>query len=130
MSPTVSGTSRYLDLRALGTRWRTCASPRAIAPKAPTAAAIPRGNSAGAGEFVDYREYSDGEDLRRLDWKVLGRSGRAYVRLYQDETNLCCTFAAGLQRIDAIRRRGRMRAARTAARMSQARLCEVSHDGA
>src|SRR6266480_3260431 len=47
----------------------------------------------GAGEFVDYREYSEGEDLRRLDWKVLARTGRAYVRLYQDETNLPCTLA-------------------------------------
>jgi uncharacterized protein (DUF58 family) len=47
----------------------------------------------GAGEFVDYREYTDGEDLRRLDWKVLARSGRAYVRLHQDETNLIGTLA-------------------------------------
>lgn len=46
----------------------------------------------GAGEFVDFREYVDGEDLRRLDWKVLARTGRAYVRLYQDETNLLCTL--------------------------------------
>jgi uncharacterized protein (DUF58 family) len=42
----------------------------------------------GSGEFADYREYSDGEDLRRLDWKVLARTGRAYTRLYHDETNL------------------------------------------
>lgn len=47
----------------------------------------------GAGEFVDHREYSPGEDLRRLDWKVLARTGKAYVRLYQDETNLLCTLA-------------------------------------
>jgi uncharacterized protein (DUF58 family) len=47
----------------------------------------------GAGEFVDYRDYSPGEDLRRLDWKVLARTGKAYVRLYQDETNLLCTLA-------------------------------------
>ena len=47
----------------------------------------------GAGEFVDYREYVGGEDLRRLDWKMLARSGRAYVRLFQDETNLVCTIA-------------------------------------
>lgn len=46
----------------------------------------------GAGEFVDFREYVDGEDLRRLDWKVLARTGRAYTRLYQDETNLLCTL--------------------------------------
>jgi uncharacterized protein (DUF58 family) len=47
----------------------------------------------GAGEFVDYRDYVAGEDLRRLDWKVLARTGKAYVRLYQDETNLLCTLA-------------------------------------
>jgi uncharacterized protein (DUF58 family) len=46
----------------------------------------------GSAEFVDYREYAPGEDLRRIDWKVLGRSGRPYVRLYQDETNLLCTM--------------------------------------
>jgi uncharacterized protein (DUF58 family) len=42
----------------------------------------------GSAEFVDYREYSPGEDLRRLDWKVLARTERPVVRLYQDETNL------------------------------------------
>jgi uncharacterized protein (DUF58 family) len=47
----------------------------------------------GAAEFVDYREYTAGEDLRRIDWKVLGRTGRPFVRLYQDETNLLCTLA-------------------------------------
>jgi uncharacterized protein (DUF58 family) len=46
----------------------------------------------GAAEFVDFREYSAGEDLRRLDWKVLARTGRPYVRLYQDEVNLNCTL--------------------------------------
>lgn len=35
----------------------------------------------GAAEFADFREYADGEDLRRLDWKVFARTGRAYVRL-------------------------------------------------
>ena len=47
----------------------------------------------GAGEFVDFREYTGGEDLRRLDWKVYSRTGKAFVRLYQDETNLLCTLA-------------------------------------
>ena len=48
--------------------------------------------SGGAGEFSDYREYSAGEDLRRLDWKVLGRTGRAYVKIFKDENNLVCTI--------------------------------------
>ena len=47
----------------------------------------------GAGEFVDFREYGSGEDLRRLDWKVFARTGKAFVRLHQDETNLLCTLA-------------------------------------
>jgi uncharacterized protein (DUF58 family) len=46
----------------------------------------------GAGEFVDYREYTPGDDLRRLDWRVLGRTGRSYLKLYQDETDLSCTL--------------------------------------
>lgn len=46
----------------------------------------------GSGEFVDYREYSPGDDLRRLDWKAMGRTGRSYLKLYQDETDLHCTM--------------------------------------
>src|SRR5687768_4594437 len=63
----------------------------------------------GAAEFVDYREYSAGEDLRRLDWKVLARTGRPYVRLYQDETNLSCTVlidASNSMRFGSLRGRG------------------------
>ena len=44
----------------------------------------------GAGQYIDSREYSPGDDLRRLDWPAMGRTGRAYIRLYQDETNLSC----------------------------------------
>jgi uncharacterized protein (DUF58 family) len=46
----------------------------------------------GAGEFADYREYTPGDDLRRLDWRVMGRMGRAYLKLFQDETDLSCTL--------------------------------------
>ncbi|MFO1063018.1 MAG: DUF58 domain-containing protein [Pirellulales bacterium] len=46
----------------------------------------------GAGEFVDYREYAPGDDLRRVDWKAMGRMGRTYLKLYQDETDLSCTL--------------------------------------
>jgi len=65
----------------------------------------------GAGEFVDFREYVGGEDLRRLDWKVLARSERAYVRLYQDETNLVCTLV--LDASGSMRFGGRRAGART-----------------
>ncbi|MCY2986115.1 MAG: DUF58 domain-containing protein [Planctomycetota bacterium] len=46
----------------------------------------------GSGEFVDYREYTPGDDLRRVDWKAMGRMGRAYLKLFQDETDLNCTM--------------------------------------
>jgi len=39
-------------------------------------------------EFSDLKPYSFGDDLRHLDWKVLARTDRAYVRRYLDETNL------------------------------------------
>jgi uncharacterized protein (DUF58 family) len=39
-------------------------------------------------EFVEHREYSPGDDLRHLDWKVLGRMDRLYVKRYEEETNI------------------------------------------
>lgn len=39
-------------------------------------------------EFVDYRSYTAGDDIRLLDWKVYARSGKHYIRLYEAERNL------------------------------------------
>ena len=39
-------------------------------------------------EYLDHRSYTPGDDLRGLDWKVLARSDKHYVKLYEDETNL------------------------------------------
>lgn len=39
-------------------------------------------------EFAQHREYTPGDDLRHLDWKVFGRSDRLYVKEYEQETNL------------------------------------------
>ncbi|MEX2216044.1 MAG: DUF58 domain-containing protein [Phycisphaeraceae bacterium] len=86
------GTSRFLDLSALG----ALAHMRLVARRRIDGTFSGRHRSrqqGGAAEFADYREYSEGEDLRRLDWKVLARTGRAYIRLFQDETNLNCTLA-------------------------------------
>lgn len=41
-----------------------------------------------AVEFADYREYSPGDDIRMVDWKVFARTDRHYVRLYDAERNL------------------------------------------
>ncbi|HNS31462.1 MAG TPA: DUF58 domain-containing protein [bacterium] len=39
-------------------------------------------------EFSEHREYTPGEDLRYLDWKVFGRTDRFYVKVFREETNL------------------------------------------
>jgi len=39
-------------------------------------------------EFADHRAYMPGDDLKRIDWKVLGRTDKYFIRRYQDETNL------------------------------------------
>ena len=40
-----------------------------------------------AVEFAQHREYVPGDDIRHLDWKVLGRSDRYYIKQYEQETN-------------------------------------------
>ena len=84
--------SRFLDLRALASleRMRFTTRHRIEGSYSGSHASRQQG---GAGEFVDYREYSGSEDLRRLDWKVLGRTGKAFVRIHEEETNLLCTLA-------------------------------------
>lgn len=39
-------------------------------------------------EFAAHREYTAGDDLKHLDWKVFGRSDRLYIKQYELETNL------------------------------------------
>jgi uncharacterized protein (DUF58 family) len=41
-----------------------------------------------SSEFADHRAYIAGDDPKKLDWKVLGRTDRYYVRRYEDETIL------------------------------------------
>jgi uncharacterized protein (DUF58 family) len=41
-------------------------------------------------EFAEHREYSPGDDLRYLDWKVFGRTDKFYLKQYEEETNLSC----------------------------------------
>jgi uncharacterized protein (DUF58 family) len=38
-------------------------------------------------EFAQHREYAPGDDMRHLDWKVLGRSDRYYIKQYEQDTN-------------------------------------------
>jgi len=69
----------------------------------------------GAGmEFSQYRSYEPGDDLRLLDWKMLARSSRYYIKQSEIETNISVKFVIdasnslsheedGLAKIDFIR---------------------------
>ena len=39
-------------------------------------------------EFVEHRQYNPGDDLRHLDWKVLGRQDRLMIKRFEEETNI------------------------------------------
>ena len=41
-------------------------------------------------EFAEYREYVPGDDLRYLDWRVVARSDRYFIKQFDAETNLNC----------------------------------------
>ncbi|MCI0684286.1 MAG: DUF58 domain-containing protein [Gemmataceae bacterium] len=41
-------------------------------------------------EFAQHREYVPGDDIKHIDWKVYGRTGRFYLKQYEEETNLIC----------------------------------------
>ena len=39
-------------------------------------------------EFAQHREYVQGDEIRRVDWKVFAKTDRYFVREYEEETNL------------------------------------------
>jgi len=49
---------------------------------------IQLGNMTGTSlDFKDYREYQPGDDLRRIDWSVYGRSDKLIVKLFREEVS-------------------------------------------
>jgi len=49
-------------------------------------------------EFTEYRQYTTGDDPRYLDWRVLARSDRYFIKKFEDETNLRCYVVADQSR--------------------------------
>src|SRR5262245_18243163 len=43
-------------------------------------------------EFVQHREYTAGDDIRHLDWKVWSKTDRYYIKQFEAETNLRCNL--------------------------------------
>lgn len=41
-------------------------------------------------DFAEYQQYRQGDDVRRIDWKVYGRTDRLYIKKYRGDTNTRC----------------------------------------
>ena len=41
-------------------------------------------------EFAEYRQYSPGDEIKHIDWKVFGKTDRYYIKQFEEETNLAC----------------------------------------
>ena len=41
-------------------------------------------------EFAQHREYVPGDDIKHVDWKVYSRTGKFFLKQYEEETNLIC----------------------------------------
>jgi len=39
-------------------------------------------------EFSEHKEYAPGDDIRRIDWKAVGRIDRYYLKRFEDETEM------------------------------------------
>lgn len=49
-------------------------------------------------EFAEHRPYQPGDEPRYLDWKILARRDRLYVKQYEEETNLRATLVLDVSR--------------------------------
>jgi len=51
-----------------------------------------------SAEFAEYRNYSVGDDIRYLDWKVLAKRDKSYIKKFREDTNLRCHLLLDLSR--------------------------------
>ena len=85
----MSFTSRYLDPLLIERLSHLQLSARSVV----AGSTIGRHRSPVKGasvEFRQHRPYVPGDEPRRLDWRVLGRTDRPYIKEYDEETNLRC----------------------------------------
>ena len=45
-----------------------------------------------AVEFASHREYSPGDEIKHIDWKVWSKTDKFYIKEYEEETNLKTTI--------------------------------------
>lgn len=59
-------------------------------------------------EYADHRPYSLGDDLRMIDWKLLAKTDKYYVKLFEEQTNTRGTIILDVSRSMAFGAEGRM----------------------
>jgi len=88
---TMSTVSRYLEPALVETLNQLQMTARRVVEGTTTGrhASALKGSSV---EFRQHRFYVPGDSPRRLDWRVLARTDRPYVKEYDEETNLKCVL--------------------------------------
>lgn len=85
----------------------------------------------GSGvEFADHRPYVPGDDIRRVDWGILGRLDQTLVRQYEEEedlpVHLLCDLSSSMRTHEDAKLRLALQAAAAVAYVSLAGLDRVS----
>lgn len=45
-----------------------------------------------SAEYADHRPYAVGDEIRTIDWKLLAKTDKYYVKLFEEQTNCRCTI--------------------------------------
>ena len=59
-------------------------------------------------EYADHRPYSLGDELRTIDWKLLAKTDKYYVKLFEEETNTRATIVLDTSRSMSFASEGQM----------------------
>src|SRR5258707_312110 len=59
-------------------------------------------------EFAEHRQYMPGDDIKRLDWKIYGKTDRYYIKQFEEETNLKSYLIVDASRSMGFSSEGRM----------------------
>jgi len=59
-------------------------------------------------EFAEHRQYVPGDETRYLDWKLLAKRDRLYLKQYEEQTSLRCFLVVDASRSMAYRHGGSM----------------------
>ena len=51
-----------------------------------------------AVEFAGHREYSPGDEIKHIDWKVWSKTDKFYIKEYEEETNLKTTLIVDISK--------------------------------